>query len=154
MSDQVGDNQQEEKMESNGTALSTKVTDEGFWRDILRQIRLVWHLLRSPDVPLYLKILPAIAVVYVLLPTDLIPDVFPVLGQLDDITALLLGAKVFIELAPQEVVARYIHGLRQQGASSQGASKENGPTQSGVEDQIVIDGEYHIIEDQENDRAE
>ena len=72
---------------------------------------MAWYLVRSPEVPLYLKLLPALAVVYVLLPTDFIPDVFPVLGQLDDVTALLVGAKVFIELALQETHRYFRLGL-------------------------------------------
>ena len=70
-------------------------------------MRLVWQLIRSPEVPLYLKILPALAFIYILIPTDFIPDFIPGLGQLDDLTALIVGAKVFIELAPQDVVARH-----------------------------------------------
>ena len=38
-------------------ALTASVKDEGFWKEMWHQIRLVWQLIRSPEVPLYLKIL-------------------------------------------------------------------------------------------------
>ena len=141
-------NRQEDQMEANDATLVTRVSDEGFWKEMWRQVRLVWYLLRSPDVPLYLKVLPALAVVYVLIPTDLIPDIIPVVGQLDDITALLVGAKVFIELSPQEVVTRYIQSVRGQAAPSSESDQDDGQSED-VGENIVIDGDYQIIEDEE-----
>ncbi|MCZ7668954.1 MAG: DUF1232 domain-containing protein [Chloroflexi bacterium] len=61
-----------------------------------------WYsrLIRDPEVPIYLKVVPFVGLLYVIMPIDLITDFAPVIGQLDDITALIVGAKVFIELAP------------------------------------------------------
>ncbi len=136
-------------------ALTASVKDEGFWKEMWHQIRLVWQLIRSPEVPLYLKILPALAFIYVLIPTDFIPDVFPVIGQLDDLTALLVGAKIFIELAPQDVVARHLQSLRPRqefappGPTSNGSerpSEENSQT-------IVIEGDFEAIEEENENQA-
>lgn len=143
----------EDQKDNMSTSLPTAASDAGFWREMWRQARLAWYLIRSPEVPLYLKALPALAVVYVLLPTDFIPDVFPVIGQLDDITALLVGAKVFIEMAPQDVVARYVRAQRESDASS--ATNDTGKTdQDEPEDLVVIEGDYDIVEDIAEDRTD
>lgn len=149
----------EDQNDNMGTTLTNKVEAEGFWREVWRQARLAWYLIRSPEVPLYLKLLPALAVIYVLLPTDFIPDVFPVIGQLDDVTALLVGAKVFIELAPQDVVARYVRSVRKGDASAAfsddnadgvgeaaGTNNTNGRDADDVENVIVIEGDYDVLQ--------
>jgi uncharacterized membrane protein YkvA (DUF1232 family) len=148
------DKKSEERNENMNSTLTSAASDQGFWREMLRQARLAWYLIRSPEVPLYLKILPAIAVIYVLLPTDFIPDVFPVIGQLDDITALLVGAKVFIELAPQEVVASYLQRAR--GAAPAASDEEQSDPlddQYEPDDLIVIEGDFDVVESDEEDQA-
>lgn len=138
--------QHEEKDETMESTLTTDVKDTGFWKEIWRQVRLVWHLLRSPDVPIYLKLVPLAAVLYVLIPTDIIPDFLPVLGQLDDVTALLVGAKVFIELSPQDAVARHVQTLRNQAPPPE---VDDGPVASAddFDASIVIDGDYHFADE-------
>ena len=116
--------------------------DEGFWREMWHQVRLVWSLLRDPDVPLYLKILPFAALIYILVPTDLIPDFIPVVGQLDDLTALIVGGKVFVELSPQRVVAQHIEAMRARG---QQHSQEDLPPDASIDD-IIIEGEFEEVD--------
>lgn len=145
--------QPEERNENMNSTLSSAASDQGFWREMWRQARLAWYLIRSPEVPLYLKVLPVLAVIYVLLPTDFIPDVFPVIGQLDDITALLVGAKVFIELAPQEVVSRYLQGTRGTAAAESHEGDDSGQAQERPDDLIVIEGDFDVVEDNEKDQA-
>jgi uncharacterized membrane protein YkvA (DUF1232 family) len=91
---------------------ATQAKQPGFFQEIWEQIRLVFSLLRDRDVPLYLKVVPFLGIAYMILPPDIIPDFIPVLGQLDDLTILLIGSKMFIELAPQDVVARHIARMR------------------------------------------
>ena len=148
------DMRKEDQNDNMSTSLPT-TSDEGFWREVWRQARLAWYLIRSPEVPLYLKVLPALAIVYVLLPTDFIPDVFPVIGQLDDITALLVGAKVFIEMAPQDVVARYVQAQRESSGPS--AADDDGTTdqdQDESENLIVIEGDYDVVDEIADDRTD
>lgn len=145
-------NNQEESESVTESSLAARAKDEGFWKDIWRQVRLVWLLMRDSEVPIYLKLLPLAALIYVLLPTDLIPDVFPVLGQLDDLTALLVGAKVFIDLAPPHVVARQIQAMRKQvdvPADKPHASETDSTT---LEDEIIIEGEYHLVNEDSEDQ--
>jgi uncharacterized membrane protein YkvA (DUF1232 family) len=152
MSNKNRNRRQEDQMEASEATLVARVKDEGFFRELWRQARLVWHLLRSPEVPLYLKLLPAVAVIYILVPTDLIPDVFPVVGQLDDLTALLLGAKVFIELAPQDVVGRYIQAMRQQSKPDNNEGEAEDP-ETVIEDSIIIEGNYKVIEEENTEQS-
>jgi uncharacterized membrane protein YkvA (DUF1232 family) len=109
-----------------------RAADPAFWREIWNQARLVYHLLRDPDVPIYLKLLPLAAVAYVLFPADLAPDLVPILGQMDDLMALLVGAKVFVEMAPPHVVERYTESLHPQ---------EPDP----LKDAIIIDAEHEPV---------
>lgn len=111
--------------------------DPGFWRDMWHQARLVYRLILDPEVPVYLKVLPFVTVVYLLLPFDLLPDVAPVLGQLDDLTLLLVGSKLFIELAPPQVVGRHLQAIREQD----GYTAVSADALSSLEDQIIIDGQ-------------
>ena len=108
--------------------------DPAFWREIWNQARLVYHLMRDPDVPFYLKLLPLAAIAYVIFPADLAPDLVPVIGQVDDLMALLVGAKVFVEMAPPHVVERYLP-----------TSFE--PVEDPLQDAIIIDAEHAPIED-------
>jgi uncharacterized membrane protein YkvA (DUF1232 family) len=160
MAEEERDDQSQNQGDNMNATLADAATDEGFWREMWRQARLAWYLIRSPEVPLYLKLLPALAIIYVLLPTDFLPDVFPVIGQLDDITALLVGAKVFIELAPQEVVAHYMRTVRQGMANAAGRRAQDQADegvaeqdQSDVEKLIVIEGEFDLVE-AEKDQAD
>lgn len=93
--------------------------EPGFFRELWNQLRLVFELLRDRDVPIYLKALPFLGLAYVIFPIDFIPDVVPGLGQLDDLTLIIVGLKMFIELAPSNIVAKHLAQLRGQSASSQ-----------------------------------
>lgn len=106
--------QEEDKDNTMTVDADTIKNDIGFWRELWQQARLVYALLRDPNVPIYLKIIPFTAVLYLLVPFDLLPDVVPALGQLDDLTAILVMSKVFIELAPQRLVAKHMAKIRAQ----------------------------------------
>lgn len=154
MARKKSNNQPQDQSENMNTTLAGAASDEGFWREMWRQVRLAWYLVRSPEVPLYLKLLPALAVIYVLLPTDFIPDVFPLLGQLDDVTALLVGAKVFIELAPQEVVAQYMRTAGRAAPAANNPGESDGQVQEEIEDLVVIEGDFDLVERNEKDQAD
>lgn len=74
-------------------------------------VRLIWRLFRDRRVPWPVKLLPMSTVIYILFLPDLIPDLLLGIGQLDDLTLLLLGMKLFINLAPQDIVAEHRRGL-------------------------------------------
>jgi uncharacterized membrane protein YkvA (DUF1232 family) len=130
----------EESMETTENVLDPRVKDPGFWKEIWEQVRLVWLLLRDNEVPIYLKLLPLAAIIYVIFPADLIPDILPLFGQLDDVTAILVGAKMFIEMAPQEIVNRHIRAMRMQFDSANLDGVD--PSDKEIDASIVIEGDF------------
>jgi len=68
-------------------------------RELSKSFLLLWHLFKNPRVPLWAKIIPVVTVLYWLNPIDPIP--FPLL---DDVIALLIGYKLFVDAAPDDLV--------------------------------------------------
>lgn len=62
------------------------------------------RLLREPEVPLFAKALPVLTAAYVISPLDFVPDVLPIVGQLDDLGMMLIALESFLKLCPAAVV--------------------------------------------------
>lgn len=77
-------------------------------RKLPTYVRLAWGLLRDPRVPGEQKLILAGIAGYLVMPLDILPDLIPVFGQLDDLAVILLGLRWFITSAPQEVVADHL----------------------------------------------
>lgn len=60
---------------------------------------------RDPRVPWYARLFAAGVVAYAFSPIDLIPDVIPVLGYLDDLILVPLGIRIALRLIPPAVMA-------------------------------------------------
>ncbi len=82
----------------------------GFWllTGVTRRWRLVWALLRDRRVPLTLRALPILAVLYALSPIDLLPDRLLGVGQLDDLLALILAQGALVRLTPRHLVLEHL----------------------------------------------
>ncbi|MBE2202097.1 MAG: DUF1232 domain-containing protein [Anaerolinea sp.] len=121
--------------------------DPGFWREVWQQIRLVWRLVRDPEVPIYLKILPLLTVIYLLIPLDLLPDVLIGLGQLDDLTVLLVGSKLFVEFAPPHIVSRHMQDIRVQDGYAPHAAHNalTADDPDAIAETIIIDAEHEVV---------
>jgi uncharacterized membrane protein YkvA (DUF1232 family) len=76
-------------------------------------LRLFWRLFKDPRVGIKAKLLALGAFAYLILPADLVPDLLPALGHIDDLLLLFLGAKGFIALSPPEVVREHVQQIAQ-----------------------------------------
>jgi uncharacterized membrane protein YkvA (DUF1232 family) len=57
----------------------------------------LWIALRHPAAPTWLKVGAALVVLYVLSPIDLIPDVIPVLGWMDDVVLVPMAIRFLLK---------------------------------------------------------
>jgi uncharacterized membrane protein YkvA (DUF1232 family) len=76
-------------------------------KNLMKTGRLALRLLRDPRVPLYAKVVPLLGILYALSPLDFLPDLFPVLGQLDDLAILAAALQIFLKLCPDDLVAEH-----------------------------------------------
>jgi uncharacterized membrane protein YkvA (DUF1232 family) len=77
----------------------------GLLRMLSSQARLAVRLLREPRVPILAKAVPLLAALYLVSPIDLVPDLFPLVGQVDDLTVILVALAMFLRLCPPAAVA-------------------------------------------------
>ncbi len=106
--------------------------DTGMLVRAARSLQLVWRLVLDPRVPFMTKLILVATAVYVVSPIDAIPDVIPVLGQLDDLGVILLGIKFFIQMCPANVVMEHQQAL---GISKHARSDE------------YVDATYRVVDD-------
>ncbi len=66
-------------------------------------IWLMLRLLFDSRVPYRIKIIPALAILYVASPIDLFPDFIPILGRLDDLTVVIVAMYLFIVLGSRHL---------------------------------------------------
>ena len=69
-----------------------------------QEIEVYRLVLRHPKTPVLAKIFLGLAIAYVLMPFDLIPDFIPVIGQLDDLVIVPLLVYVALKMIPNAVV--------------------------------------------------
>jgi uncharacterized membrane protein YkvA (DUF1232 family) len=71
----------------------------------LKQEFEVYRLvLKHPETPVFAKIFLGLAIGYVLMPFDLIPDFIPLIGQLDDLVIVPLLVYVALRMIPDAIV--------------------------------------------------
>lgn len=92
-------------LESRAMAVTSWLSFPSLLRTLVSSVRLTLRLVRDPAVPRLAKVLPLAAVFYLLSPIDGVPDLIPVLGQLDDLGVLMLALESFLRLCPEDVVA-------------------------------------------------
>ncbi len=73
--------------------------------------RLLMELLADPRIPMSRKAVLGVAAGYVVMPIDLIPDVIPVVGRLDDIAVVVLALDLFLESVPQSLLYEKLAAL-------------------------------------------
>ena len=98
---------------------------------------LFWRLFTSTDVPLGLKFIPALSFIYWVLPFDMF--IIPLIGAtpIDDVSVILLGLKLFVELCPRDLVERFRNEIEY---GIQVEDNDDGGQ--------VIDASYQILDDE------
>ncbi len=104
--------------------------------------RVIGRLMLDRRVPLRAKLLLPAALLYLISPIDLVPDIIPLHGWIDDILAVLFSAALFLGMTPRDVVLEHIQG---RGPSS----APDSPNQARGSGKTVIDGSYRRLEDDE-----
>lgn len=95
-------------MKSKSTNFVKKVGIIQKWKNWARTIQCeiftLYLAYQDARVPWYAKVFAGCIVAYAFSPIDLIPDVIPILGYLDDLILLPLGIKLAIKMIPEEVL--------------------------------------------------
>ena len=110
-------------------------------------LKLVWRLLRDRRVPLFTKIIPVIAFLYLAWPTDVIKDFIPILGHLDDLIVVSLLLLLFIAASPGQVVADQTIGKKLRDLQRQyGQDEKKEPSQA-----KTVEAEIRYVEEDDDD---
>ena len=113
-------------------------------------LKLVWRLLRDRRVPLFTKIIPVIAFLYLAWPTDVIKDFIPILGHLDDLIVVTLLLLLFIAASPGQVVADQTIGKKLRDLQRQyGQDEKKEPSQA-----KTVEAEIRYVEDDDDENRE
>lgn len=70
-----------------------------------KELGLLWRAFLAPETPLHLKALMLLVPAYLLSPIDLIPDVIPLLGWVDDLVVVPLLVSLIVRMLPQRAPA-------------------------------------------------
>ena len=87
-------------------------------REVLREavaalpnlLKLLYRLLRDSRVPRRRKLFALVAVGYVAVPIDVVPDFIPVVGSVDDILLVVAALHFLLQGAGEEVVLEHWDG--------------------------------------------
>jgi uncharacterized membrane protein YkvA (DUF1232 family) len=100
----------EEKRPTRKEKVELKDRMKGFLMFLPNMVLLLARLLKDSRVPLVEKALFAAAIVYVVSPLDFIPDVFPFIGQVDDIYMVALTLLRLVNRTDENVVREHWAG--------------------------------------------
>ena len=73
------------------------------WTLVRTDARRLWFALRHPAAPGWLKVGAALIVAYVISPIDLVPDVLPIIGVVDDLVIVPLAIRWLLNRLPREI---------------------------------------------------
>lgn len=88
------------------------------WRD---KLRLAMRLTRDRRIPLAVRAVPPLIVLYLAMPLDVIPDFIPVVGQLDDLVVIALGVGLLVRFTPRHVLTEAVDELERAATRAEGS---------------------------------
>ena len=106
-----------------------------FLPHVVRFGRLVWRLSFDKRVPLALRLLLPVALLYAVSPIDLVRDTIPILGRFDDLIFIALSLLLLVKLSPKEAVDEH-NGVVPPSKRPEDNDPDN-----------VVDGTGRIIDD-------
>lgn len=77
-----------------------------------RLVKLLWRLARDPRVPARSKATLVLLLGYIVSPVDLIPDVLPGIGQVDELVIAAFALDQMLNRVPPEIVREHWEGDR------------------------------------------
>jgi uncharacterized membrane protein YkvA (DUF1232 family) len=90
-----------------GSELTALAKLRNWARIAKRDVIALWLAARDPRVPWHAKLVAGAVAAYALSPIDLIPDVVPVIGYLDDLLIVPLGILFAVSLVPRDLMAEF-----------------------------------------------
>jgi uncharacterized membrane protein YkvA (DUF1232 family) len=109
--------------------------------ELFRNFRLGWRLLSDNRVNMLIKaVIPGLMALYVFSPIDILPDIIPLAGQLDDLAVLVLGLRLFIQLCPPELVREHEMDI------ARGVPRRTARTARDTGQQETLDADYRVID--------
>jgi len=103
------------------------------------QFRLAWRLFQDNRVPIRVKLIPILGFAYVVSPFGLIPELIPIIGQIDAIAVTLLIVAWFNYAAPRVVVNEHLLYLRGRAKPVRRPMRDNGG--------IIIENRIHFTDE-------
>ena len=73
------------------------------WTVLRGDARQLWFALRHPAAPGWLKLGTAMVALYVLSPIDIIPDVLPLVGVVDDLVLVPFAIRWLLKRLPPDI---------------------------------------------------
>ena len=73
------------------------------WVLLRGDARQLWFALRHPGAPGWLKLGTALIALYLFSPIDLIPDMLPVIGVMDDLVLVPLAIRFLLKRLPPDI---------------------------------------------------
>jgi uncharacterized membrane protein YkvA (DUF1232 family) len=83
------------------------------------RLKLAWILARDERIPLAIRAVPPLLVVYLAMPLDIVPDFIPVLGQIDDVVVVLVAFSLVARFVPLDVLEAHLSLLEAERLTSE-----------------------------------
>jgi hypothetical protein len=114
----------------------------GIFNELIIRIKLVIRLMGDSRVNLLYKALPVASLVYLIVPTDLMPFL-----PIDDALVIWLATYLFVELAPPDVVQEHLDELRRVVPIGWEDAPTTPADASSSSDDNIVDAEFTEVKD-------
>jgi uncharacterized membrane protein YkvA (DUF1232 family) len=91
------------------------------------KLALASALFRDRRVPLLPGLIAVALILYLAMPIDIVPDFIPVLGYLDDLLILVIGAGLLLRSIPVHVLEEHVGRFEHEAAAGTGGSPRGDP---------------------------